>query len=90
MAQKFGTKVPKTVDEALILDKEMRNVLWSKARQKEMRVGKKAFNILNDDERPPNGPQNMKCQMDFSIKMENFQEMHAQLQEALWLKPLRV
>ena len=55
MTHKFGTKVPKTVEEALILDKEIGNVLWNKAIQKEMSVGKVAFKILDDDERPPIG-----------------------------------
>ena len=72
MTHKFGTKVPKTVEEALILDKENGNVLWYKAIQKEMSVVKVAFKILDDDKKPPIGSQNRKCHMVFSIKMENF------------------
>ena len=72
MAHKFGIKVPKTVEEALALDKENGNDLWWKAIQKEMCAGKVAFKILEDDDKPPIGSQYMKCHMVFSIKMENF------------------
>ena len=54
------------------MDKEIGNVLWYKAIQKEMSAVKVAFKILDDDERPPIGSQNMKCHMVFSTKMENF------------------
>ena len=65
MTHKFGTKVPKTVEEALILDKQIWNVLWYKAIQREMSLVRIAFKILDDDERPPIGSQNMKCHMVF-------------------------
>ena len=55
MAHKFGAKVAKTVEEALILDKEIGNVVWYKEIQKEMSVVKVAFMIVDDDERPPIG-----------------------------------
>ena len=72
MTQNFGIKVPKTVEEALTLDKKNGNDLWWKALQKEMSAVKVAFEILDDDERPPIGFQYMKCHMVFSIKMEDF------------------
>ena len=72
MTHKFGIKVPKTVEEALTVDKENGNGLWYKAIQKEMSAAKEAFKILDDDERPPIGSQYMKCHMVFSIKMEGF------------------
>ena len=72
MTHKFGIKVPKTVEEALALDKEKGNDLWWKAIQKEKSAVKVAFKILDDDEKPPIGPQFMKCHMVFSIKMEDF------------------
>ena len=46
LTNKFGIKVPKTVEEALALDKENGNDLWWKAIQKEMRAVKVAFKIL--------------------------------------------
>ena len=72
MTHKCGIKVPKTVEQALALDKENGNDLWWKAMQKELSVVKVAFKILDDDERPPIGSQYMKCHMVFSIKMEDF------------------
>ena len=72
MTHKFGIKVPKTVEEALTLDKENGNDLWRKAIQKEMSAVKVTFKILGEDERPPIGSQYMKCHMVFSIKMKDF------------------
>ena len=72
LTHKFGIKVPKTVEEALTLDKENGNDLWWKAIQKEMSAVKVAFNIIDEHERPPIGSQYMKCHMVFSIRMEDF------------------
>ena len=69
MTHKFGIKVPKTVEEALALDKENWNDLWWKAIQKEMSALKVAFKILD---KPPIVSQYMKCHIVFSIKMEDF------------------
>ena len=66
--------MPKTVEEALALDKENGNDLWWKAIQKEMSAVKVAFKILDQDEKPPVGSQYMKCHMVFSIKMEDFSQ----------------
>ena len=72
MTHKFGIKVPKTVEEALGLDKENGNDLWWKAMQKEMSAVKVAFKILEDDDKPPIVSQYMKCHIVFSIMMEDF------------------
>ena len=72
MTHKFGIKVPKTVEEALTLDKKNGNDLWWKAIQKGMSAVKVAFKILDKDDKPPVGSQYMKCHMVFSIKMEDF------------------
>ena len=72
MAEKFGIKAPKTVEEAFALDKEKANDLWWKAIQKEIRAVKVAFKILEHDDKPPIGSQYMKCHMVFSIKIEDF------------------
>ena len=53
MTHKLGIKVPKTLEEALALDKENGNDVWWKAVQKEMSAVKVAFKILDHDERPP-------------------------------------
>ena len=63
MKHEFGIKVPKTVEEALALDKENGNDLWWKAIQKEMSAAKVAFKILEVDDKPPIGSQYMKCHM---------------------------
>ena len=72
LTHKFGIKVPKTVEEALPLNKENGNDLWWKEIQKEISAVKVAFNILDEDERPPIGSQYMRCHMVFSIKMDDF------------------
>ena len=72
MTHKFGIKMLKNVEEALHLDKENGNDLWWKAIQKEMSAAKVAFNILDDDERPPIASPYIKCHMVFSIKMEDY------------------
>ena len=52
MTQKFGIKVPKTVDKALALDKENGNDLWWKAIQKEISAVTVAFKIVEVDDKP--------------------------------------
>ena len=87
MTHKFGIKVPKTVKEAVALDKENGNDLWCKAIQKEMSAVKEASKILDDDERPPIGSQYLKCPMVFSIKMKDFSRKACLVTGAIWLKP---
>jgi hypothetical protein len=45
---KFGIEVPKTVKEALDLDRKNGNILWADAIAKEMKEVSIAFNILPD------------------------------------------
>ena len=59
LTQKFGIKVPKTVEEALALDKENGNDLWWKTIQKKMSAAKGSFKIHDEDERPPIGSKYM-------------------------------
>ncbi|KAL7526268.1 LOW QUALITY PROTEIN: hypothetical protein ACHAXR_003858, partial [Thalassiosira sp. AJA248-18] len=67
---KFGIEVPKTVNEALALDKKNGNAHYAIA--KEMKDVKVAFNILPDGEVAPNGYQQIRCHMIFDVKMEDF------------------
>ena len=90
MKHEFGIKVPKTVEEALALDKENANDLWWKAIQKKMSAAKVAFKILEVDDKPPIGSQYMKCHMGSQSRWRISPEKHAWWQEAIWLKPLRV
>jgi hypothetical protein len=48
-SHKFGTKVPKGLDEAVELNEENINMLWQDATRKEMNNVRIVFNILNDD-----------------------------------------
>jgi hypothetical protein len=52
---KFGVRLPKSVPEALQLDKENGNQLWYEAIQKELRNVKVAFKFLDEGESAPIG-----------------------------------
>jgi hypothetical protein len=71
---KFGIKIPKTVNEALALDRKNGNTLWVDAIAKEMREVCIAFNILPDGSSVPIGYQKIPCHMIFDIKIEDFQQ----------------
>ncbi len=67
---KFGIEIPKTVKEALALDRKNGNTLWADAIAKEMREVRIAFNILPDGSSAPIGYQKIPCHMVFDVKME--------------------
>jgi hypothetical protein len=69
---KFGIEIPKTVKEALALDRKNGNTLWADAIAKEMREVRVAFNILHDGGSASIGYQKIPCHMIFDIKMEDF------------------
>jgi hypothetical protein len=71
---KFGIQSPKTVKEALALDRKNGNTLWADAIAKEMRAVRIAFNILPDGGSVPVGYQKIPCHMIFDIKMEDFRQ----------------
>jgi hypothetical protein len=71
---KFGVKIPKTVKEAKLFDRENGNTLWWDAICKEMKNVRPAFEVWDKDvsELPP-GYQKIACHMIFDVKMgENF------------------
>jgi hypothetical protein len=70
--QNFSIEVPKTVKEALALDRKNGNTLWADAITKEMKEVCIAFNILPDGHSAPIGYQKIPCHMIFDVKMENF------------------
>ena len=74
MTHKFGIHVPKTIKEALDLDKENGNTLSWDAIMKEMKSVCIAFHILSKDEKPAVGSQFMQCHMIFDIKTEDFSQ----------------
>ncbi len=64
--------MPKTVKEALDLDKKNGNTLWADAIAKEMKDDCVAFKILPDGQSAPIGYQKIPCHMIFDVKMEDF------------------
>ncbi len=71
---KFGIEIPKTVKEALALDRKNGNTLWAEAIAKEMSEVRIAFNILPDGGSAPIGYQKIPCHMIFEVKMEDFRQ----------------
>ena len=71
---KFGIRIPKSVKEALAIDKENGNTLWWDAICKEMTNVRPAFEKWEKREGDlPPGYQKIKCHFIFDIKMgENF------------------
>jgi hypothetical protein len=69
---KFGTELPKTVKEALELDKKNGNTFWADAIAKEMKDVRVTFKILLDGQSAPIGYQKIPCHMIFDIKIEDF------------------
>ncbi|KAL7524182.1 hypothetical protein ACHAWF_000848, partial [Thalassiosira exigua] len=67
---KFGIELPKTVEEALALDRKNDNNFWKLAIEKEMKNVQPAFNFLDDGDCAPNGYQKIKLHMIFDVKMD--------------------
>jgi hypothetical protein len=67
---KYGVRLPKTVAEALQLDKENGNQLWYEAIQKEMKNVQIAFKFLEDGEAAPVGYKKIPCHIIFDVKMD--------------------
>jgi hypothetical protein len=71
LKQTHGIEVPKTVKEALELDKKNGNTLWADAIAKEMKDVRVAFKILPAGQSAPIGYQKIPCHMIFDVKMED-------------------
>ncbi len=69
---KFGIEIPKTVKEALALDRKNGNTLWVDRIAKEMREVRIAFNILPDGGSVSIHYQKIPCHMIFDVKMKEF------------------
>jgi len=70
MTHKFGIQLPKTIDEALQLDKENGNDIWEQAIKKEMKNIQKAFQHIEDDEAVPVGYNEIPYHCVFDVKMD--------------------
>jgi hypothetical protein len=68
----FGIELPKTVKEALELDKKNSNTFWADTIAKKMKDLCVDFKILLDGQSAPIGYQKIPCHMIFDIKMEDF------------------
>ena len=71
-SHKFGIEVPKTVKQALEIDRENGNSLWREAIANEMAAVRVAFKLLDDGQNPPPGHSYMDCHMIFDIKLDGF------------------
>jgi hypothetical protein len=69
---KFGIEVPRTVDDAIRLDRENGNTLWMDSVATEMSAVRVAFDILDDGVSEPIGHQFINCHMIFDIKLDGF------------------
>ena len=72
-SHKYGIRIPKTVKEALLLDKENNDDLWQQAIQLEMPKIRKAMRIFDGDPKSLIGYQQITGHIIFDIKLgENF------------------
>jgi hypothetical protein len=83
---KFGIEVPKTVKEALALDRKNGNTLWADSIAKEMKEVCIDFNILTDGHSVPIGYQKIPCHMIFDVKMEDFRQKARLVAGGHWTK----
>jgi hypothetical protein len=65
---KYGILLPKSVDEALRIDRETGTDFWQKAIEKEMKAIECAFEFKDDDQMPV-GYQHIDCHMVFDVKI---------------------
>ena len=65
---KFGIELPKSVEQALRIDKATGTSFWRLALEKEMTNNKSAFQFIDGE--PPPGYKFLKCHMIFDIKMD--------------------
>ena len=70
---KFGIECPKTVKQALELDKETGTTFWRDAIEKEMKTVMVAFDILDEDSPKPIGRKFIKCHLVFDVKAGTLQ-----------------
>ena len=71
--QKFGIQLPKTVEEALRIDKETGTTFWRDAIKKEMDTVRVAFKILEDGQQVPVGSKFIGVHLVFDVKQGTLQ-----------------
>ncbi len=73
---KFGIELPKTVDEALEIDRRTGTTYWYDAIQKEMRNNAIAFELLQPGDSIPIGYTKISLHMVFDIKIDFTRKAH--------------
>jgi len=69
-SQKYGIAVPRSVKEALELDRVNQNTLWRDAIAKDMKNVRIAFDILEDGRNIEPGRTYLECYLIFDVKMD--------------------
>jgi len=67
---KFGVRLPKTMEEALDIDRITKTTFWRDAIQNKMKNNRQAFEFLEEDEKVPISCKWIKCHMVFDVKMD--------------------
>ena len=68
--EKFGIRVPRSVEEALKFDRQSNTTYWKDAIDKEMRNIEIAFKVLDEGEHVPPGYQLIRCHFIFDVKID--------------------
>jgi hypothetical protein len=68
--QKFGIDLPKSVNEALRIDKETKTTYWADALAKELKNSRIAFKFLLEGDKAPVGYTFIRCHWVFDVKMD--------------------
>jgi ribosomal protein L31E len=76
--QKFGIKIPQSVERALAIDQETNTSLWKDAIEKEMKHVLVAFDVLEDGAEEPRMSKCNPCHMIFDVKMDFTHNVHLQ------------
>eukprot|EP00804_Cyclotella_cryptica_P001676 CCRYP_009051-RA/>CCRYP_009051-RA protein AED:0.08 eAED:0.08 QI:0/0/0/1/0.5/0.6/5/0/841 len=66
---KYGIELPKTVEEAYVIDRATGTTFWHDAIEKEMKNVRVAFDVLADGVAPPADHQFIRCHMIFDISV---------------------
>ena len=69
-SHKYGIRIPKSVEEALAIDRANGNHYWRNAIEKEMGNNRVAFKILKENKVVPPGRTQIKCHMIFDVKFD--------------------
>ena len=70
---KFGIELPKSIKQALEIDRRTGTTYWRDALDKEIGEVRVAFEVLEDDENLPSNYQQIRCHVVFDIKMGTLQ-----------------